>query len=76
METVENLKHRDIDGGYAWIILFAAFMCHGVVNGSRQILGILNIEILDIYQAWKYRTYGSQHSKQLRSVSAVCSHFY
>ena len=56
METVENLKHRDIDGGYAWIILFAAFMCHGLVNGSRQIFGILYIEILDIYQAGKYRT--------------------
>ena len=49
-------KHRDIDGGYAWIILFAAFLCHGLGNGSRQIFGILYIEILDIYQAVRYLT--------------------
>ena len=37
----ENIKHRDIDGGYAWVILVAAFLCHGVGVGSREIFGIL-----------------------------------
>ena len=49
-------KHRDIDGGYAWIILFGAFMCHGLGNGLKQIFGILYTDILDIYQAGRYLT--------------------
>ena len=49
-------KHRDIDGGYAWIILFAAFMCNGLGNGLKQIFGILYTDILDIYQAGRYLT--------------------
>ena len=49
-------KHRDIDGGYAWVILFASFMCSGLANGLKQIFGILYTDILDIYQAGKYLT--------------------
>ena len=48
--------HKDIDGGYAWIILFSAFMSFGLATGTRQIFGILYIEILDIYQAGEYIT--------------------
>ena len=51
----ENRKHRDIDGGYAWVILLAAFLCHGVGVGSREIFGILYVEILDDYKVGKYR---------------------
>ena len=47
-------KHRDIDGGYAWIILFSAFISFGLGTGTRQIFGILYIEILDMYQAGEY----------------------
>ena len=56
MEENGKSKHKDIDGGYAWIILFSSFMCIGLGTGFRQIFGILYIEILDIYQAGKYLT--------------------
>ena len=49
-------KHRDIDGGHAWIILFSAFISFGLGTGTRQIFGILYIEILDIYEAGEYMT--------------------
>ena len=49
-------KHKDIDRGYAWVILFAAFLCHGLASGLKQIFGILYTDILDIYQAGRYLT--------------------
>ena len=49
-------KHRDIDGGYAWVILVAAFLCHGLAAGTSEIFGILYVEILDEYQVGKYLT--------------------
>ena len=49
-------KHKDIDGGYAWVILFSAFFSIGLGQGSRNIFGILYIEILDLYQAGEYVT--------------------
>ena len=55
MET-KNYQHADIDGGYAWVILVAAFLCHGVGVGSSEIFGILYVEILDDYQVGKYLT--------------------
>ena len=49
-------KHRDVDGGYAWVILFASFMCCGLTCGFKQIFGILYTDILDMYQAGRYLT--------------------
>ena len=49
-------KHRDVDGGYAWVILFASFMCCGLTCGFKQIFGILYTDILDMYQAGRYPT--------------------
>ena len=56
MSNDKDTKHRDIDGGYAWIILLSSFLCIGLGAGFRQIFGILYVEILDIYQAGKYLT--------------------
>ena len=56
MVTGNNSKHRDIDGGYAWVILMAAFLCHGLVNGSHQVFGVLYIEVLEIYEGGKFLT--------------------
>ena len=53
MDKVSS-KHRDIDGGYAWVILIAAFLCHGLGAGSSEIYGILYVEILDDYKVGKY----------------------
>ena len=52
----ENYQHADVDGGYAWVILVAAFLCHGVGVGSSEIFGIVYVEILDDYQVGKYLT--------------------
>ena len=43
-------KHENIDEGYAWVILVAAFLCHGICVGSSEIFGILYVEILDDYK--------------------------
>ena len=56
MVSEKVIRHRDMDGGYAWVILFSAFFCLGLGNGSRNIFGILYIEILDIYQQGQYVT--------------------
>ena len=53
----ENVKHRDIDRGYAWVILVVAFLCHGLAAGTSEIFGILYVEILDEYQVRKYLMY-------------------
>ena len=55
MDT-ESYQHTDIDRGYAWVILVAAFLCHGVGVGSSEIFGIVYVEILDDYQVGKYLT--------------------
>ena len=51
-----STKHKDIDGGYAWIILFAAFVSGGIGNGYFSVFAILYVEILERYQAGKYLT--------------------
>ena len=56
MDQKMGIKYRDIDGGYAWVILLASFLCLGLGEGFRQIFGILYIEILDVYEAGKYVT--------------------
>ena len=47
--NIDNWKHWDIDGGYTWVILIAAFLCHRVCVGSSEIFGILYIEVLKDY---------------------------
>ena len=53
---IQVQKHRDIDGGYAWVVMFASFMCHGLGNGLKQIFGILYTNILELYQADRFST--------------------
>ena len=56
LKTVKVTKHKDVDGGHAWIILLSAFFSIGLGQGSRNIFGILYIEILDLYQEGEYVT--------------------
>ena len=56
MEEGTKQKHKDVDGGYAWVILTCAFLAFGLGNGFRQTFGILYPEILDRYQAGQLRT--------------------
>ena len=56
MVSENVIRHRDVDGGYAWVVLCSAFFCLGLGNGSRSVFGILYIEILDIYQQGEYVT--------------------
>ena len=54
--SVENQsRHQDIDGRYAWVILFSTSTILGLLVGSRQGFGVLYPQILDIYQAGQYK---------------------
>ena len=52
----EKTKHKDIDGGYAWVILTCAFLTFELGNGFRQVFGILYPEILERYEAGQLQT--------------------
>ncbi|XP_028650492.1 monocarboxylate transporter 14-like [Erpetoichthys calabaricus] len=42
--------HPDIDGGWAWMIVFASFIIHVLIMGSQMALGILYVEWLDEFK--------------------------
>ena len=56
IQVGESTKHKDIDGGYAWVILLAAFVSGGIGNGYFSVFAILYVEILERYQAGEYIT--------------------
>ena len=58
MDFLKLTRHRskDVDGGYAWIILLAVFFCMGISLGMKPVYGILYLEILERYQAGQMRT--------------------
>lgn len=37
----------DIDGGWAWMIVFSSFLVHILIMGSQMALGVLNMEWLE-----------------------------
>lgn len=37
----------NIDGGWAWMIVFSSFLVHILIMGSQMALGILNMEWLE-----------------------------
>ncbi|XP_006866856.1 PREDICTED: monocarboxylate transporter 14 [Chrysochloris asiatica] len=39
--------HADIDGGWAWVIVFSSFFVHILIMGSQMALGVLNVEWLE-----------------------------
>ncbi|XP_060098265.1 monocarboxylate transporter 14 [Heteronotia binoei] len=51
----DSSKHRekelkpnpDIDGGWAWMIVFSSFLVHVLIMGSQMALGVLNMEWLE-----------------------------
>ena len=55
-EAETDGRHPDVDGGYAWVILFASFTLFGIVNGFRDVIAVLYTEILDRYQAGQFLT--------------------
>ncbi|KAL8187810.1 UNVERIFIED_CONTAM: hypothetical protein K2H54_056328 [Gekko kuhli] len=45
---VKKLKpDPDIDGGWAWMIVFSSFLVHVLIMGSQMALGVLNMEWLE-----------------------------
>ncbi|KAH0624040.1 hypothetical protein JD844_007344 [Phrynosoma platyrhinos] len=47
-EQEKKLKsNRDIDGGWAWMVVLSSFLVHVLVMGSQMALGILNMEWLE-----------------------------
>lgn len=60
-------EHPDIDKGYAWIVLFAVFMNHVIVDGLLFSFGIFKIEFDEYFQK------GSAQTTLVGSISsAVC----
>lgn len=41
------------DGGWGWVVVFAAFMCAFVIDGVTNSFGVFYVEFLDYFQADK-----------------------
>ena len=49
-------QHPDIDGGYAWAILFSVFLYGFIVSSVHKGFGIIHIQLEDLFQQGAFKT--------------------
>ena len=55
-DSVSNYIPTPPDGGYGWIIVFASFINHVIVDGISYTFGVFYIEFLKYFKEGKGRT--------------------
>ena len=55
-DSVSNYIPTPPDGGWGWVIVFASFLNHVVVDGITFTFGVFYLEFLDYFKASKSKT--------------------
>lgn len=54
--AVTNVKKKDIDGGYGWVVVFASFVISMIVDGISFSFGLIYTELLVYFNESKSKT--------------------
>ena len=55
-DSVSNYIPTPPDGGYGWVIVFASFLNHVIVDGISFTFGVFYMEFLEYFKAGKAKT--------------------